>query len=412
MKRQTGDNRRNREQQDVWERFQLPCWGSKNRVRDCGSYFEVAGVASWKTARRFKEEIVFGSEEYGLEQWELKQRMQDPRQLFGNREQLDEDGRKLAWEIRNWDEYRLEDPQCRDLLRELRTVGIGSPSDQHETPNFVVTRFLRARTNKEILTFLQDYGPVLASPILGLREREDGVVERITHQSKKIFREEQTVLRKLIRLLTTLHELAPVFKELDTAQTNLQAAQKHPTQFRRLRAANAENLTEWEIKQPQMRALTRRVRASFHSLKARTEDTDALAQFRIWKSVRDHNEWFVLREMPYYFRQRIWEGILDVSHRLSTAVLNCFPLQTSFHIMEGSPIFFELPGEDPTGIRPSLYFITRKIFLAGRELRFCRNCLKLCLPTGHRPHHCSSKCAKLQRDRDLKRRIRRPGLPA
>jgi hypothetical protein len=58
--------------------------------------------------------------------------------------------------------------------------------------------------------------------------------------------------------------------------------------------------------------------------------------------------------MPYYFRQGIWDGILDVSHRLSTAVLNCFPQQTSFHIMDGSPIFFELPEKDPTGIRPSL----------------------------------------------------------
>jgi hypothetical protein len=88
-------------------------------------------------------------------------------------------------------------------------------------------------------------------------------------------------------------------------------------------------------------------------------------------------------------------------------VINAFPTSVQYLTPKKGvgktkelPRAVEMPRSDLTfGIRPVLYFMIRTDYLQGWELRLCGRigCGTWFRPTEKRPHHCSSKCAQLER---------------
>lgn len=236
-----------------------------------------------------------------------------------------------------------------DLLRAYRDFGSEVPHVQ----------FANARTDEDLITFVQRHGPVNGSwqapgP---LARRKDSPLEVIEDLQR--LRRERMVFASALQTLCGLRDAAD--KDVANGLGDFVCACSQPGP-----AEGARLEIDW--------IMDLLLRAQGDGLKG-----GALKLEGFLRQLRG----VPLREYGWY---------------LLSVMLRAFPPEVV--PVEGGLI--ELPKQDNAGILPSLFFMLRRDCLDGQEIKICcqRDCRKFFRESRAGQRFCSAECSQLQRQRD------------
>lgn len=240
-------------------------------------------------------------------------------------------------------------------------------------------RFCGATEYEDLLGFVMEFGPVLATPNGRGRDPDTSVFM----QNVSVLRAQQALFASIWALVSLVNQLDSVSEWMAEAKGELRP---HDFTSRSTRE-DRRNLA----------ALVPAVDLIRNKLVAAIEES----------SKHDLEDEFVTirAELERFATGRDELDNLSTSHDLLCTIFNVFPPK----LYHGHGIVQECPGSDNSGTRPQLFFLLRKLYLMKAVSRLCKreDCGEFFIGRGN-AFFCSVECGNVYRQRRSSAKNRRP----
>ncbi|MGZ4829201.1 MAG: hypothetical protein ACXV78_06110 [Candidatus Angelobacter sp.] len=259
------------------------------------------------------------------------------------------------------------------FLRYIRATQSKTKGEANRSPHI---QFANANSDKELIAFVREFGPVVAShleehgPLSDVDSEEDQRETRIAVQDLSILRREQTLYKSALCLLSELYrgeKRARLRVIHNCAIAIVQGVSEWPR--------------DWEMEN-QLRSKARQGTPAWHF------DDNKSSTLAAWKF------WIESEPQPL-----AGPGPFQAAHHMLCDLINAFPTEVEFIV--DRPIE-TLPFDSIRyGLRPALYLILKYEYLKRGGIDICRNdsCYRFFVSERLNQQFCSEDCSRRYRQR-------------